>query len=37
MADITTEKTRTSRIAVLDGTDYIFTMIGTLISSPLFK
>lgn len=37
MADVTTAADRTSRIAILDGTDYIFTMVGTAVSGPLFK
>ena len=37
IADITTEAERTSRLSVLDGTDYIFTMVGTLLSGPVFK
>ena len=37
IADITTEIERTSRLSVLDGTDYISTMLGTFISAPLFK
>ena len=37
MADITNELERTSRLSVLDGTDYISTMLGTFIGAPLFK
>ena len=37
MADITNEFERTSRLSVLDGTDYISTMLGTFIGAPLFK
>ena len=37
IADITNDVERTSRLSVLDGTDYISTMIGTFISAPLFK
>ena len=37
IADITNEIERTSRLSVLDGTDYISTMLGTFISAPLFK
>ena len=37
MADITNERERTSRLSVLDGTDYISTMLGTFASAPLFS
>ena len=37
MADITNELERTSRLSVLDGTDYISTMLGTFASAPLFS
>lgn len=36
MADITSPDERTARLGVLDGTDYISTMIGTYVSGPLF-
>ena len=36
MADITKPDERTSRMAFVDGTDYIFSMIGAAISSVLF-
>ncbi len=37
MSDVTSEAERTSRLSVLDGTDYIFTMVGTAISGAAFK
>ena len=37
IADITSDLERTSRLSVLDGTDYISTMLGTFIGAPLFK
>ena len=37
VADITSDLERTSRLSVLDGTDYISTMLGTFIGAPLFK
>ena len=37
MADITNGLERTSRLSVLDGTDYISTMLGTFIGAPLFN
>lgn len=37
MADITSPDERTARLGVLDGTDYISTMIGTYVSGPIFS
>jgi MFS family permease len=37
MADITSFDVRTSRLGILDGTDYISTMLGTYISGPVFE
>ena len=37
LADITTEETRTFRIGVADGLDYISTMVGTTLAPQLFK
>ena len=37
IADITGELERTSRLGVVDGTDYISTMIGTYVSGPIFE
>ncbi len=37
IADITGELERTSRLGILDGTDYISTMFGTYISGPIFE
>ena len=36
ITDITPENGRTYRLAVIDGTDYVSTSIGTRISAPLF-
>jgi hypothetical protein len=37
MSDVTSEGERTSRLSILDGTDYIFTMVGTTISGLAFR
>ena len=37
LADVSTNETRTFRISIADGTDYVSTMIGTTISPQLFK
>ena len=37
MADITSPDERTARLGVLDGTDYISTMLGTYASGPIFS
>lgn len=34
---LTLPENRTARLSVLDGTDYIFTMVGTYLSGPIFK
>lgn len=36
ISDVTSEAERTSRISIVDGTDYIFTMVGTAISGVAF-
>ena len=37
LADVTSEETRTFRIGVADGLDYISTMVGTALGPQLFK
>ena len=36
ISDVTSEAERTSRISIVDGTDYIFTMVGTAVSGVAF-